>query len=188
MLLTLFADASHCPKTKAGGWGAWAKRADWNNGRLFSGPIVNQVPNSGVAEMHAIMHAIEEMDAQNAFGGINAVMIQSDSARSLAYLLKHVPGARLHQHADSANIGNASYASKSEAKAFRRIADVIAKHELHLIVRHVRGHKPGEGRQWVNEQCDRLARTQMKARRIELEGEKYAKQSMGPDLALPENI
>jgi hypothetical protein len=44
------------------------------------------------------------------------------------------------------------------------ISEIVAALKLSLVTRHVRGHRPGPGRQWVNGEVDRIARTAMRDR------------------------
>ena len=59
--------------------------------------------------------------------------------------------------------------SAMEAKALVAIRARVS--DLDLLVRHVRGHKRGQQRQWVNRMCDAEARRHMLAERARLEVE-----------------
>jgi hypothetical protein len=59
------------------------------------------------------------------------------------------------------------------ARGIEAIATIVEALELSVIVRHVRGHQPGDastgqGRNFVNRTCDRLAKAGMKQRREQL--------------------
>lgn len=57
--------------------------------------------------------------------------------------------------------------SRIEAKALAAIRDQV--NDLDLLVRHVRGHKRGQKRQWVNRLCDAEVRRHMLAERKRLD-------------------
>lgn len=50
-MITVFVDASHCPQTKAAGWGAWAKGHGWERGIACGGPLKMSPLNSSEAEI-----------------------------------------------------------------------------------------------------------------------------------------
>jgi hypothetical protein len=57
---------------------------------------------------------------------------------------------------------------KPEVTIFADASHDVAALKLSLVTRHVRGHRPGPGRQWVNGEVDRIARTAMRDRRQQL--------------------
>ena len=97
-------------------------------------------------------------------------MVQSDSLRSLQLIARVLPGVRIADHADAAAVTKAQLVpSAMEAKAL--VAIKARVEQLDLLVRHVRGHKHGQQRQWVNRMCDAEARRHMQAERARLDVE-----------------
>lgn len=161
MMITVFSDASHCPNTKAGGWGAWAKRDGWDAGRTFGGVISPRVLNASEAEAWAIANTLGMLKIENALDGVRTIIVQSDSLRSLS-LVRQLLGARVSDHADGAKIDmNRLNPSRLEKAAMDQLREVLTPREALIYVRHVRGHKPGGGRSWVNRTCDKIARDHM---------------------------
>ena len=56
--LTLFVDASFCHRTHAAGYGAWAKKATFEKGLIFGGPLPRGIRNAGEAELGGIALAL----------------------------------------------------------------------------------------------------------------------------------
>lgn len=165
VMMTLFCDASFCGGTRAAGWGAWAKCDGWEHGQTFGGPlpIVN---NASCAELHAIKCALTRLADANYLDRVASVMVQSDSTRALGAIIYGLPNVRNKPHSTSAHIGNIRFLEPDEQKAIRVIHGLLARKRV--IVRHVRGHKPGDKRQWVNRQCDAIAKEHMRNQRLKL--------------------
>lgn len=173
MMLTLFTDASLCGHTKAAGWGAWFKRKDMQQGALLGGEIACAVTSSGDAEIHAIAQALDTLARRGwLHAPVEAVLLQSDSVRALQLILQCVPHTRESQHQQSKISSIATKqrlsASPIERGALFVIQDVLRRQST--IVRHVKGHQQGNGRSWVNRQCDAIAREHMQAARAKREG------------------
>lgn len=161
MKMTVFADASHCPRSKGAGWGAWARRDGWDMGLTFGGPIKATMNNSAEAECAALANAIVRLSNQGHLTGVTWVMLQSDCLRVLQLLVQEDSRFAISDHKDGAAIEPQPLNPKPmEAKAIGIIIDLL-KAVPKVYVRHVRGHTPGGGRAWVNEQCDRIARQHM---------------------------
>ena len=97
-------------------------------------------------------------------------MVQSDGLRSLQLISRTLPGVRIANHAEAAAVTKAQLVpSAMEAKALVAIRDRVDR--LDLLVRHVRGHKRVQQRQWFNRMCDAEARRHMLAERAGLEAE-----------------
>lgn len=169
MLLTLFVDASHCQHTKVAGFGAWAKRKDWPTGRFF-GNVVEGARNSSEAELRAIALSLEACLAVKALDGVDCIIVQSDSLRALQLLNLFVADAHVSNRAGTAPIPSTMLKpTDHERESLAQIRDMNHR----LALRHVKGHKGGDGRQWVNNQCDQVARSWMRgAREREREREK----------------
>ena len=52
--LTHFVDACFCHRTHAAGYGAWAKKAAFEKGLIFGGPLPRGISNAGEAELGGI--------------------------------------------------------------------------------------------------------------------------------------
>ena len=168
--LTLFVDASFCHRTHAAGYGAWAKKAAFEKGLIFGGPLPQGISNAGEAELGGIALALRYLLEQQHLAELDRLMVQSDSLRSLQLISQVLPGVRIANHAEAAPVTKAQLQpSAMEAKALEAIGARVS--ELDLLVRHVRGHKRGQQRQWVNRMCDAEARRQMLAERARLAAE-----------------
>ncbi len=168
--MTIFADASFCPNTGAGGWGAWIK-ADGPS-IVVGGPLKGRVPGNNTAELYALARAVMEAGARRLFEVADVVMLQSDSLYALGHLMNI--GGQDRPAPDGARAAPLEAPpTHYEGVALERIKSLIG--ERPLLVRHVKGHKSGGGRQWVNRECDRLARDAMRMRRAELAAEAPAR-------------
>lgn len=185
MNITVFADASFCPKTRASGWGAWAKRNDWQFGRFAGGPFRRDISDASQAELCGLASALYHFDRSGALVDVTKVMLQCDSTHALGYILANVVGSYAEKPKGEGGVavrprihrgktGERSPLKPIEKEALAAIRK-IAKGRT-LSVRHVKGHREGDGRNWVNEQCDAEARRHMQAMRVEhwLQEEKRA--------------
>lgn len=169
--LTLFCDASLDPAVGAAGWGAWAKRDAWRSGQTMGGVFKNLIYTSHEAELCAVANALSRLEADDAFVGVSTVMIQSDSVRAMQMILSRVPGSRTSDHGDSCPVRRTrAKPTALEKKAIKRILDFAVEHGVGLVVRHVKGHQKGDKRQWVNRQCDSIAKRHMREARAALAG------------------
>lgn len=161
MILTLFCDASHCSRTLSAGWGAWAKREEWERGRIFGGPLTGKPANSTEAELAAIANALQQLAGSGDLVGIKALMIQSDSLAALAIVMSLPTAAwsRSDDRRDSGAAPTKQRLSASDKAALATIRDAAGGRPIFL--RHIKGHKSGTGRNWVNGQCDRVAKRHM---------------------------
>jgi ribonuclease HI len=161
MILTLFCDASHCSRTLCAGWGAWAKREEWERGRIFGGPLTSKPTNSTEAELAAIANALQQLAGSGDLAGIKTLMIQSDSLAALA-VVRSLPTAawsRSDDRRDSSSAPAKKRLSASDTASLSIIREAAGRRPLFL--RHIKGHKSGTGRNWVNGQCDRVAKRHM---------------------------
>lgn len=169
-MITVFVDASHCPNTKAAGWGAWAKGHGWERGITCGGPLKMSPLNSSEAEMAAMAAALQVL-ADGDCLTFDTVMLQSDSLRTLQLIRQTLPACRATNHAESVAIPTGKlYASPIEKNALRIIHAIL--HEHTVYVRHVRGHQHGEGRNWVNRTCDDIAKRHMRQMRHMRQGKR----------------
>lgn len=156
--VTMFSDASVFIDRKKSGWGFWIKGDD-RDSMSAGGPIDVFSPSSEVAELDAIANGLTCAEAAGYFRETDGIiMIQSDSVAALA-IVKAIIGATVNSHAESAQISNRKKPlTPHQAETVARIKGVLSRHNLSVQVRHVRGHKAGGGRNWVNELCDKLAK------------------------------
>ncbi len=167
MHMSLFTDASHCPSTGAAGWGAWAKCNLWSSGALFGGGFKSLLSASHEAELCAIANAMHVLGAGGHLSGVTVLMIQSDNLRALGLVKARVPRAAIRNHADGAKVPDLTRVvlSEAEQKGLGIIESESTKGGFSIHLRHVRGHRRGPSRQWVNRQCDRIAKQHMYERR-----------------------
>lgn len=162
-LMTLFTDASLCHLTRAAGWGAWVKVDGWDAGRTLSGTVPHPILSSGEAELWGAALALEEIAQRCWLADARTVMLQCDSLEMLELLVAQL-GARVWDHDQAAPVGRSGATPSLSARdALRRIRTSLGG--SWLLVRHVRGHRTGGDRHWVNRKCDRLAKTEMRRRR-----------------------
>lgn len=174
--VTIFADASFCPKSGAAGWGAWMV----GNGKPSSssgGALQGKLKQADDAEMMALANALHVAVERGYVREASVVMLQSDCSNALARIRGLVGTATdspMKDRADGIPAGriNSTDRFKGERseqyRAVALIGDIASRMSLRLVTRHVRGHRAGEGRNWVNQSCDQIARSAMRLRREEL--------------------
>lgn len=168
-MLTLFVDASHCPNTRAAGWGAWAIRDGWPKGIVMGGRFKLRMERSHIAEMCGMANAVIRLYNDGHLNGITQIMLQSDCMMALELMNHHCPDAEVRNHQNGAIIRNTSRkGSATERKAVNAIREVLGELKIKPLLRHVRGHKTGDGRQGVNELCDKIAKQHMNDMRAAL--------------------
>lgn len=142
--LTVYTDASYCPKTKAVGLGAWAR--DYTGSESW---------DYGVHGVDVVgSHEAEVMAA--AFGFLKAVH-HFDFKKGLVVLV--VDCAAVGPHFMTGPV----HQSPNCLKAYARVAKVMEQRGLTLKVNKVAAHKnPTKCRRfWVNNEVDRMARKAM---------------------------
>lgn len=171
-MVTMFTDASVHPQLGTAGWGAWIK-GDGRSSKLFSGPLMtNSDPreprfqgSSNKAELMAMSEALQAAHAAGYFTEQdNLLMMQTDCAAAISLILAALPKARFSPHPDGMqdiqprSMANACQFEKNALSHISyRLLTINPWHETYLTLRHVKGHKNGSNRQWVNRECDRLA-------------------------------
>lgn len=174
MNMTLFCDASVCNRTGAAGWGAWVKRNDWERGRTFGAMFNSRHATAVEAELAGIATAVGLCRTEKLLDGVNVLMIQSDCMHALSMIAGFVPGVGISNTAEAAQVTRAKPTAKrtaSDALSLMKLSTIVAETGLIVTVRHVRGHKDGPGRPWVNRQCDAEARKHMQRARNQAETE-----------------
>lgn len=163
-LLTLFVDSSLCPQSAAGGWGAWAIREDWQSGILFGGPFgrFTSPRTSREAELCGIANAIAALTKLDHLADVGRILVQCDCLQALEMIAGRLDRVTVSDHREGHGIRPGGMrATELEIAALAAIEKVGKP----LLVRHVYGHRKGQSRQWVNRQCDTLAKTYMRQAR-----------------------
>ena len=138
---TVITDASYHPDTKAGGWAAWVKG---DGGMVFrqSGPLPEAV-NSTVAEVMAAANGV--FLAAN--GGATQILLQSDCMAVIHLIQGKTQSPRI-------------------LEVWARLMSFTCMRGVVVTARHVKGHGTiKDARTWVNDWCDRHARTHMERMR-----------------------
>jgi ribonuclease HI len=164
--LVIFADASMCRDTYASGWGAWIKRDDHH--AIFTGGEMRELmtQTSSDAEMAAMANAVHMARSMMPDGGL--VMLQTDCLRVLEVICTAIEGAS--QHAERCRLQPIRMKTLTaiERSALDVIRTVKLVAQVDFVVCHVRDHQSGGGGNWVNRQCDRIAREHMQTRRAKV--------------------
>ncbi len=171
MMLTLFADASFCPKTGAAGWGSWAIRDGWPKGKFLGGVFRREITTSNTAELCGIASALWQHNKDGDLEGVKTLMLQCDNIVALGCIMRHVRGAYVKNLPGKKNVfihPAPKMNGKLNMEAVEAIKTIVDGRSV--MLRHIKGHNgTGDGRSWVNSQCDAEARRHMQARRKELE-------------------
>lgn len=170
-MLTLFADASFCPKTGAAGWGSWAIKDGWPKGLFHGGALRREIKSSNEAELCGLASALWVHDKAGNLGDVTAFILQCDNTVALGTILSLIPQAghvSSKKRATNAQIAARKNGIKPiEHEAIEAITGIVAGRPIWL--KHVKGHNGNsDGRSWVNNQCDDAARRHMRARRQEI--------------------
>lgn len=157
--VTIITDASLDPKRKMAGWGGWA-RGD-NRTSVSHGGRLQHHANTGVLELRALANMLWTLNQTGyLLLGDRVIMLQCDNLEALCALMRATPNTLHSKHVDGAEVRpQRRLVSGPMLEAVDVIREVAGDRQL--VVRHVRGHKPGGGRQWVNRLCDKLARRGM---------------------------
>jgi len=164
-LLTLFVDSSLCLQTWAGGWGAWAIRNDWQAGGMLFGGRFGRNTNprtSREAELCGIANALAALQKLDHLDDVERVLVQCDCLQALEMIAGRLDRVTVSNHPAGHGIRpNMMRPSEMETAALAS----IEKAGKPLLVRHVYGHRGGQNRQWVNRQCDAIAKDYMREAR-----------------------
>lgn len=168
--ITVFADASFCPNTRCAGYGAWYKGDLMKSGIVIGGQLPRGLSNSGEAEAFAVCRALQHLWSADVLQPYEGLMLQSDNLRILQLIASLFPKVTINNHSQAAKVSKieAPILSPAEKEALAGIRTSTAS--MFVSVRHVKGHKNGEGRQWVNRVCDEKARFYMTLQRSKTKG------------------
>jgi ribonuclease HI len=147
MLVTIIVDASHCPDTKAAGWGCWIVST---RGRHHSGHAMRElVVNNSVAEMMAVVNGLWKAHAKGIMLQGDKVLIQTDCMAAINALT----GVRICR-------------VPQELEVVKAYAHALDKLRVTVELRHVKGHSLGtEKKDYVQQRCDYAAGQAMRALR-----------------------
>lgn len=144
MLVSLFTDASHCPHTKVGGWGAWAK---CELGQVEGGgPMKREIANSTIAEARAVYAGLLLISQASWWEQIKVVLIQTD-AKAV------IDGINSKAIFNSDNFG-------WRKKLVMSLDEFKLEHNVIIQMRWIKGHQSSKKatRNWVNNRTDKLAK------------------------------
>lgn len=166
--ITIFADASFCPKTRAAGWGAWAKRDGWQAGRFFGGPLRRELASANQAELCALASVVWQLERDGALTDVNSFMLQSDCLAALA-AVSVLPASFWTDSGEKSDSALRPRPPRKLSPVEREGLEAIRSASVgrRIYLRHVKGHRAGTARSWVNNQCDAEARRHMRAMRAE---------------------
>lgn len=156
MLVTVFADASWCPRDGVAGWSGWARS---DRSRTWDGGELRRVmPEAYLAEVCAVVRAIKmALDRGVAQTG-DTLLIQSDCLQVEAVLWRR----RLSPQGTGRR--------RVEDLALDAFTKLTARHQLTCRYRHVKGHngRMDGARSFLNERCDKVAKKHMATARARL--------------------
>ncbi len=145
MLISLFTDASFCPDTKVGGWGAWSR---CELGKCEAG-----------GAMKRELHSSNEAEARAVYAGL--LMLKKERV----YWLDRC--TRILIQLDNAGVIDAIHQKNKENKTLQprrlKFVEAILKfeqdHSLIIMGKHIKGHSASKSKgSWVNNQTDKLAK------------------------------
>lgn len=168
--VTLFADASVQPAIMAAGYGFWIK-GDNRESSWAGGPLKSFTKDTCVAELEALAIAIYRASEAGYFRDTDEwILLQCDNIEALEALRVARPRIIDSRHRKGLRV---EYYRHRKLRPLCKervdfILQILDKHKLNAMVRHVKGHKDSsvEGRNWVNNLCDRLAKQGAKEQRV----------------------
>ena len=152
MLITILADASHCPESKVGGYGYWiaSNRGKKAGGGIFKGLVAT----SSLAEMMAIANAIHIAIRDHIIQQGDRVLVQTDCEAAI----------------QSFSYGRSL--TKSELRTVEYVLNLIKSLCVDLEFRHVKAHTSNKDkRSLANRNCDHTARQAMREARRKLQSQ-----------------
>ena len=155
MIVTIMSDASFCPKTKASGWGVWAKS---ERGSFSAGGNFKSDPgHSTDAEAMAIAVAVFAAFRQGVAAAGDRLIIQTDCMTMVRAYTGHHLMPKLSREKNKTLESTIKYTRK-----------LIKSNKCEFEVRHVEAHAPSKGkRNFVNNICDAKAKEHMTMQRKE---------------------
>lgn len=150
MLVTIFADASFCPKTFAAGWAAWIKseRGTYRG----DGAMKTIVPDNNLAELYAVINAIKLAFVSEVAVAGDTLLVEADNHRALAILANRGKNLTI-----------------LEKKAATLLNGLRSTYDFTIKPRHVKAHcGTAVPRTWVHDDCDKRAKARMQEAREKL--------------------
>lgn len=147
MWVTIIADASYCPETSKAGYGFWiaSQRGKHGGDGVLEADVVNNI----AAEMMALLNALHVARKRGLVLQKDSVLLQTDCQPAI----------------DAFNDIRTNI-TEQEKELVSWYSDFIKSHELHIRLKHVKGHtKKADARFVVNNICDRKARQHMRKAR-----------------------
>ncbi|WAK44697.1 ribonuclease H [Alteromonas phage vB_AmeP_PT11-V19] len=137
LFITMFSDASHCPKTHANGYGGWAKFGAKPETMRCGGKL-SKSPNSTVAEYKGLVATLKKLEKQKDIVFKDKILIiQCDNQPALKTIERNYSGYFLR--------------------------DLKLRHVKYKWVKAHNGY--GDSRSAVNEWCDKEAKKHMRRMR-----------------------
>ncbi len=147
MLVTIIADASHCPNTKAAGYACWIAS---ERGKYFhSARMLKPCESSVIAEMMALVNGVYIGLRQGLIMEGDRLCLQTDCIPAIQKLK-----------------GSALPSSSGDVIVVKHFKKMLEKFHLQPFFKHVKGHSCiKDGRSHVNRRCDERARHHMQRMR-----------------------
>lgn len=147
MRVTIIADASYCPETRAAGYAFWI--ASGRGKRGGHGAIKDRVVNNIAAEMMALLNGLHQACVFGLVQPQDEVLLQTDCLAAIA-----------------AFENNRKSITKEELELVQYFLKLKSRASVSVVFRHVKGHtRGGEPRLWVSNKCDELAGAGMRQAR-----------------------
>lgn len=189
MNITIFVDASWCPRTFAGGAGAWIKKDGWGRGYTLGDALPVKTRSSSVAELLGIHQVMKFLHEQGDLSDVQHLMLQCDNTNALAAIMRWAKFQEAATKGERDVRVKLDYAAhfRAEERDWARSVGEWTSHIRSRLVRHVKGHQEGTStRSWVNEKCDEIAKTAMRAaRRKAHDGGNMANKRVRPPATFP---
>ena len=145
--VTIIADASHCTKTKAAGYGFWAVSERGKHGG--GGSMASPVDTSSAAELLAIVNGLFFGKLKGILDAGDHVLLQTDCQRAIDVLE-----------------GRIQTMTKDERAGRKRFYELKREYACRVSFRHVKGHTSRtEARYITNNLCDKRAKNGMRLAR-----------------------
>lgn len=168
--VTLFADASVQPLIQSSGWGFWVKGDD-RNSSWAGGPLQTHSNDTCLAELEALAIGLYRTSEAGYFRLTDEwILLQCDNIEALEALRLTRPAILDNKYPKGMSVEYFGHRKLNAARKERVgfILQILDRHKLSAMVRHVKGHRNSKdnGRNYVNNLCDRLAKQGAKERMI----------------------
>lgn len=152
MNVSIFADASLCPKTRVAAWGAYCRS---DRGISYEGAALkSSYKVTGDAELHAIVNAVHLAFRSGVAQPGDILLVQSDCAEAIRMIEGEQPARR-----------------RGSKAGVDKLHALVKSKNAKLSMRHVKGHSGrGTGRFAANTHCHQLAIEAMREKRDSILG------------------